>query len=288
MPPESRATTRRPRLVWRVAAVTGAMIAIWVAILEITTAVFDPDHVRGRHVALAVAATALTVPMVMLARRFLDRRPWAGLGLSTLREGWRPLLLGAGCYLVPAGAALATFVALGFTTVEVTAPAGEVLLVAAGLLLLVLLYEALPEELAFRGYLYRNLAASLAPWLAMVTQAVLFAGWGTVVHGIVGAGAGELPGRFLLFFFAALVIGTIRVVTGALWACVGFHLAFQTSQQLLGSMWAQVGASDPALVEQLALGLVPLALAVPLLLAVRRRPVDWRTPQPDPPRAGAR
>jgi hypothetical protein len=258
----------RPSVWWRVTIVTGATVLIWWILGQVATAWFGEDYSRAGHVVRAVLATGLTVPMVVLARRWLDRRPWPRAAPPGGR--WRGLLLGMGCYLVPAGAALAAAVALGRTEVRVQAGVGELLLALAGLLALVLLYEAYPEELVFRGYVYRNLATWLAPWLGLVAQAVLFAAF--------GAGLG----RFGLFFAVALVIGYFRVVTGHIAACIGFHLAFQTSQQFLGPMWDQVSVTEPELVELVLLGVVPLGLAVPLLLLAHRSSVDWRTPVPDP------
>jgi membrane protease YdiL (CAAX protease family) len=80
------------------------------------------DTLSG-HVPSALLAPLLAVPTVIAARRWLDCGSLAGLGLpSSLKEVGKPLAI------VPL------------------------------LTVLVLLYEALPEELAFRGYVYRVMA----------------------------------------------------------------------------------------------------------------------------------
>ncbi|AUH40317.1 hypothetical protein CXR04_08720 [Streptomyces sp. CMB-StM0423] len=61
---------------------------------------------------------------------------------------------------------------------RITGGQGLVLAVVPGrgamLLVLVFLYEALPEELVFRGYLQRNLHTELPAGQAVVVQGVLF------------------------------------------------------------------------------------------------------------------
>lgn len=270
---------RRPRLWWRVGAVTAGAVAIWLAIDELATVLFGAEYDRAGHVVRALAATFLTVPMVVAARRLLDRRPWPML---SWRVRWRGLLLGAVCYLVPAGLAVGGAVLSGRVQIRVQVGIPELLLVVAGLLVLVLLYEAYPEELIFRGYLYRNLSAEFAPWLAVFVQAVLFAAFGSILWLTTGVGWETVLARFGIFFGVAVVLGCLRTITGNMWACIGFHVAYQTSQQLIGPSWRQVHITDPQLVEQVVLGLVPVSLALPLLLLLHRAPTDWRTPRADP------
>ncbi|GAB7019468.1 CPBP family glutamic-type intramembrane protease [Halostagnicola bangensis] len=144
-------------------------------------AAFGAGYDRTGHVMSAVLATVLTVPVVVLARHVLDRRPWAGLGLSPLRSGWRSFLIGTACYLLPAAVGLTAVVALGWVEITLVASLSELLLLVASLMVLVFLYEAFPEELVFRGYLYRNLATAYPQRLAVGGQAVLFTLWAVAI-----------------------------------------------------------------------------------------------------------
>ncbi len=45
------------------------------------------------------------------------------------------------------------------------------------LIVLVFLFEALPEELVFRGYMQGNLEQAIGHWGAVLAQAVLFSVW---------------------------------------------------------------------------------------------------------------
>lgn len=75
------------------------------------------------------------------------------------------------CWLIPAGIGLVVTLTLGWAEVSFAALDGRTLLLALYLPLLVFLFEALPEELVFRGYFYRNLADRYSRWIAVIGQA---------------------------------------------------------------------------------------------------------------------
>jgi membrane protease YdiL (CAAX protease family) len=263
----------RPRLPLRVAVVFAAACLIWIAVYTALAPLGDPHGNRLGHAARALVTVALAVPAVVLARRYLDRRPWRGLGLVAPRRA----LAGATFWL--AAAALGTAVALALGWAEVTSGpwAPRTLLLALYLPVLVFLFEALPEELVFRGYLYRNLADRFPRWLAVVGQAVLFTAFGLVI----GA-AGSLE-RIILFFTFSLTLGALRVVTGSLWAPIGFHLAFQYVTQFTGA-----AIRDGALriegfpdLEFVAFWLLPIVVGGLVLAVVGARRGLWRASEPD-------
>lgn len=274
--PHQGVEDRRPKLFWRLAIVFLAVALIWPLLQYVANILFGPDYSRPGHILRAVLASALTLPTIVLARRVLDQRPWGGLALGSLHTGWRPLLLGMFCWLVPAGVGVAICVGLGWTEITLNAPLGETLLLGAGLLLLVFLFEALPEELVFRGYIYRNLAAALPRWLAVLAQAGLFMLWG-IING--GENSAE---RSIMFFCVAVVLGIFRVVTGSVWASIGFHLAFQTVAQLFGSIGGVFTIGALPTLQLFAFGIFPAALSVLLLGALVRGRPSWAEREPEP------
>ena len=102
----------------------------------------------------AILMSALVVPAVLVLRRHMDHRPLADLGMSPriLRPLGAGVIVGAGTGLlvwVPAWLA-------GWIRVDgLDLGAFMVFLLLTGLVLA--LYEALPEELALRGYMWTNL-----------------------------------------------------------------------------------------------------------------------------------
>ncbi len=265
----------RPYLLVRVAAVFAAACLVWITVSIALAPLGDAHGNRLGHAARAVLTVALAVPVVVLARRFLDRRPWRGLGLTAPR--WA--LAGAACWLVPA--ALGTAVVLGLGWAQVTAAGPwetRTLLLALYLPALVFLFEALPEELIFRGYLYRNLADRFPRWLAVVGQAVLFTAFGVLI------GAAGSVDRIILFLTFSLTLGALRAVTGSLWAPIGFHLAFQHVTQLIDAATRDGALSIEGYLDLLfvASWLLPIVVGGLVLAVAGARWRLWRVREPDP------
>lgn len=278
--PEARAEEDRPRLVIRVSIVFVAAVAIWWLVSGVRVALLGTEYGLGERVLEAVLTSALVVLMVWAARRHLDCRGWAGIGLPSLATHWRSPVRGIAAYAVPAVLALVIVTTTGLVAWTLDAPVPELLGAIATLMLLVLLLEALPEELIFRGYLYRNLATVLPRGSTVVVQTVLFTAWGYAV----GAGGGL--DRLALFLVGGIVLGTLRAVAGNVWVPLGFHLSFQTFQQLFSPAWEQITVTQgAATLETLALGGVPLLLGTLAVERLRTEPMDWRAREPDPHRA---
>jgi membrane protease YdiL (CAAX protease family) len=265
----------RVNLHWRIGIVFIAVTLVWLCIRTFVDTQLGEEYSRSSHIIRAVLTSLVIIPLIVAARRFLDRRSWDGLKLTSLRSGWRPLLIGVICWLLPAAIGLVVCIALGWTEINSQEPVGNVLALGAGLLLLVFIYEALPEELIFRGYFYRNLVTEMPRWLAVLTQALLFVLWGLLNGGPIS------PERSALFFVAALIIGIFRVVTDSVWASIGFHLAFQTISQLFGTIGGQFTISDPQILSLFALGVLPFAMSLSILKMFYKTTPEWQEREPD-------
>lgn len=130
---------------------------------------------------------------------------------------------------------------------------------AAILLLLVLLSEALPEELLFRGWLSERLHGFGGPWFAVLGQAGLF----TLFAVAVGAVASANDVGFIAAF--GVVLGMLRTVTGTVWVPVGFHLAFMAAQQSSTPKWGLMASDEPQLVQVFLLTMIPFTLIIAVL-----------------------
>ncbi|QIS01944.1 CPBP family intramembrane metalloprotease [Nocardia brasiliensis] len=255
-------------MIIRVGIVFVAATVWWLVLYH----VFAPpgEYTRSAHVTRAVGAAVFTVPMVLLARKLLDRRSLDGLGFSSVAGGCRAFLVGAALWGIPAWSAMALMLWLGWADVTVLEPFSRTLPALLGLLVLVLLYEAVSEELIFRGYFFANLNEHWSTASTVVGQAALFTGWGV----LIGA-AGSL-GRALLFFTFSLVLGVLRAATGNIMTCMGFHAAFQVTTQFLANNWNYVDLHDPDLsIQGLAFVLLPF-LTAPLAMwwwHKNRRPI---------------
>ncbi|WAU83357.1 type II CAAX endopeptidase family protein [Streptomyces sp. Qhu-G9] len=262
----------RPPMPWRVLTVFAAAVGLWWFVFH--GAPISRSYDRPTHAARALLTTALVVPAVLAAWRLMDRRPWADLGLPAPRVAGRQLLLGAACWMLPSSAGIGLCLWLGWAEVASRASVAEMAGVAALFVLLVFLYEALPEELVFRGYLQRNLLTVLPPWQAVVGQAVLFTLFGFLL------GVAPTPDRLFVFFTFALVLGVFRVATGDIAAGVGFHLGFQTVAQLFDGEGAVFEVSGAAVFGVVALGGLPFTVGWTVMVHLYRDRLDWHTPQP--------
>lgn len=95
------------------------------------------------------------------------------------------------------------------------------------------LYEAFPEELVIRGFIYDVLRIRLSVWKTIIAQAfifVIFSATITLLLVSVNLSPIEalfaLPSQLILHFFFGITLGLVRARTGSLWAAVGFHLGY--------------------------------------------------------------
>lgn len=244
--------------------------------------------VSARAVLQAVLLTSLVVPAVVLLRRRVDRSSTASLGWGAPRAV--PVLTGALVALTTGAVVWACAWAAGWITVA-RVDTAQLLLFLAVNLVVICLYEAVPEELALRGYVWTNLRDGWGLLAATVVTTVLFALGGVVVSSagwlttaLLGGGqvpftafpAGMDPVVYvvqLVTFGLALVAARRLPVAGALWAAISFHaLQLTVTRLVLGGLgWLPSGVSvDLASPDVLALVLVHIALGGAAFVVFRK------------------
>jgi uncharacterized protein len=267
---------------WRVALVWVGLVAVWAATGQLNRYVLEPNLAETpRHAALGVVTGAAAVGLIVAARRLLDRRSVRSLGVGSPAIAARHLLFGAAYWLTLAAVGLGVGMWLGWLEVTVAAPGAAALLFLLLRAALVFVFEAFPEELAFRGYLYANLCERLGTAAAVVLQAVLFTGWAFAFVALaeaLGARADWVisADRAILFVTFGLILGLLRAISGSIWIGVGFHLAFQTVSQLHAAGEAgvlQVREQAANTLNVVSFWFFPVVVGALLLLplALRRR-----------------
>lgn len=236
--------------------------------------------------ALVMVTVVLTTILLLRAR--LDRRPLAGLGWG--RRIGPALLIGTGVAVVTGLLTWVPVVLAGWVRVTEVRPANFLLfLVANGVIIVA--YEALPEEVAFRGYVWSNLRDGWGLVVATAITTVLFPLGGIVANTaawLVGSGlgaeppaptffpAGSDPIAYVLqlgFFGLALVAARRLPIDGALFVAVAFHAAHLTVNRLLlgGNAWLDSGWTVTFVQpDAIALVLVNLILAGLTFIAIRK------------------
>ncbi len=162
--------------------------------------------------------------LALLLGRLLDREPAATMGLSTARagrDGLLGLLIGLAAMLLVAAARLA----LGWATLQRGGGSAGLFLLD----LLALLAAAAAEEIAFRGYVQRAIAAWKGPLAGVLVSAALFS-FAHVLNpnvNVVGV---------LNIVLAGVVFALAVERRGTLWLATGYHLAWNLAQGALLGM----------------------------------------------------
>lgn len=255
-PSPARSPVTAVGLLLRVGAVCLAAVAIWTLGLSWLPPAAAPAQ---RLLAGAIIST-LVLGLLACALR-VERHGTGLLGLGQAADAAKGALAGAGLWLLTALPATALLVGTGVASVDMHSTWSEALASLALLVPAVLLIEALPEELLFRGYLQGTLARKLSPWLAVIAQALLFVAFAWAI------GATAAPGQWSFLPGFALILGGLRLMGGNLGWPLGFHAALMIATQwLLAHGHFKVG--NAMAIQMLAFVVLPSA-AYGVVLSIR-------------------
>jgi membrane protease YdiL (CAAX protease family) len=168
-----------------------------------------------------VELVALTAS-VYLARRFLDRRSFASLGLKLDRRVFPDLLAGLVITFLLMGSIYLAMCALGWIRFQGFAWPFQPLSIVLGqtlLYLLIFIIVGWQEELLVRGYQLQTLASGTnLLWGVLISSAI----FGLLHLGNPFASWASVAGIFLAGLFLALGY----VFTGQLWLSIGLHIGW--------------------------------------------------------------
>jgi len=268
---------RRPRLTWRI-------LLAWLGFLGCVLLLGAADQVASAwlpsvisHAAAGVGISASVLGLVVLLRRYADRRPWAGIGLTLDRAAIPHLLYGVVLAAVVTTVAAVATVQLGFAewgfSADATTKAAEQGLTSTIIVIAIstLLVQGFPEELVFRGYMFRNLGGTLPLWATVVGTSLIFGS----MHVLSDGGADTFGERALYAVSATgfgLMLAACRTLSGTLWLSIGFHGGYNAFNGRL------ITIDQDAFVPALLIVLGVLIAAAAFTIAVRqwRAPLDWR------------
>lgn len=290
---------RRPRTFWRCA---GYLVAWFLTIGLLSGAIGGKSPSALQEVLYGLLVVPAVLGVTYVFRRFVDRRGWHGLGVSAWPSSLPMLAAGFGVGLASVAVLVAAEWTLGWlrftgtdiTTVGVTR---AFLLLGAGLVFYAA--TALTEDLAFRGYLFRNTAAALPLWASILIVGVVFG----VLHLVTNQLA--TPWFVLIVPLSTVILQGFqvqtRLITGTLWLSIGWHAAWDwgVSQVVNLDVPGAPGGNVPLHVHQggppvfigepgfieggLIAGLVTALLLAAALLARHRPRCPWTARIPDDP-----
>ncbi|MBG0813907.1 CPBP family intramembrane glutamic endopeptidase [Planomonospora sp. ID82291] len=255
--------------VWRSALTVAGLFASIFTVLFVS--LIPGMSADAFYLAAGAGVTACAIGLTWCVQRVVEGRSWTELGLSVSHRSITRALLGVAAGAAAVCAANAACVALGAAEWD---PDASLASVPAWLTVIVpaaLLVQAVPEELWFRGYLFRHLSASLPLWATVAVTAGLFG----ALHIISQSGAGSLPEKLLYVVQAAafgLVLVACRITTGELWLAVGFHAGYDMLNERL--ITPGEGLYSVNLVCLIAV--LTAAAVLTLRRRHRRAPLAWR------------
>lgn len=221
---------------------------------------------------------AVLLPVILLAARWVQRRPAGTLSSVTGRLRWRWLLtclpVAFGAIVVFLGGGLSLAIATGVDAGLDDALAGWGPFAVSLLVLLVVVPpQAAAEEYLTRGWLLQGVGAWFrGPWVPIALQAVVFAalhGWGT-------------PWGFADLLVFGVIAGWLTVRTGGLEAAIALHVMNNVVSSVIAAAFNDLTADETAadMPWQLAVIDVPvlLAYAATILWLARRRAIATLTP----------
>ncbi|GAT68095.1 CAAX amino protease [Planomonospora sphaerica] len=255
--------------VWRSALTVAGLFASIFTVLFVS--LIPGMSADAFYLVAGAGVTACAIGLTWCVQRVVEGRPWTELGLAVSRRAASRALLGTAAGAAAVCAANALCVALGAAD---WAPDASLASVPAWLTVTVpaaLLVQAVPEELWFRGYLFRHLSESLPPWVTVAVTSVLFG----ALHIISQSGAGSLQEK-LLYVAQATAFGFVlvacRMATGELWLAVGFHAGYDMlNERLIAPGEGLYSVNLICLVAVLT-----AAAVLTLRRRQRRAPLDWR------------
>lgn len=248
--PDLKAPSLSSRIV---AAWTLGLVALttsgWVGRLLAVSLGFGP---RLREALPALVMSGIVLVGIWWMRTQRDRRSLQGLGLQSGARSAGYFAMGSGLILVPVILTVACTAVFGWATLTINDAPG-IGTTSAMAIATTLFYEALPEEILFRGYIYSTLNTSMRRWTAGLATSVLFVLVPVISVQIqqqlmgmdvqIGNASQVTAGYVITVFVFGSIQQYLRILTNSTWTCVGFHLVFVLSNRIVGirdSAWIRL------------------------------------------------
>lgn len=251
-----RADDGRLRARWRIAV---ALVVFYLGSMVVGAVAFGLSigSPRTEFLVTTPLLFALSVALLIVSARYLDRRPLRTYGLAFSRSWWIDFAGGLGLGVVASGLAFAVAYGRGWLRVEeLFSPGSDPFVLGFVLFAVGLLAMAVAEEVVFRGIVLSNAAEGLSA-RGMNPSAAVFGAVivSSVLFGVLHIGPGTVPEGIPLA--AMVVVWTVGgfgyaigyALTGQLALPIGYHFTsnFAASAIFLGTS-EDVGAYFPSIV----------------------------------------
>lgn len=259
--------------IWiRILIVLILSIVIWQFAVYLTEVFLSEGYSQINHLFIAVITTVLSIILIQAALKF-DEFHWHIIGMGAFKTNITSFLLGFFLWIIPAAVGLFICVIAGWVEIKADTELNYLLLSLIILFITVFLIEALPEEIIFRGYIYRLLDIRFPHWLTIILQALLF----SLFAYFIGALYSFEQVQFIPGF--AIILGVFRAISGSVWTSIGFHVAIMTATQILGPVHGHFEVSGMPTLQFFAFILLPSVIGA-IVLSFMRPDFNWRKTEP--------
>ena len=253
-----------------VVLVTGTII--WNFIAYLSDMFMGDGYSPLNHFIIAMTTTISTVILIKVALK-IDKISWNQLGSSTIKANIFSFLQGFFLWTIPASIGLFICLMLGWVEIQVHTDLKHLLLSILILFITIFFIEALPEELIFRGYVYRYLNALFPHWGTIILQTLLF----SLFAYFIGAIYSVEQLQFIPGF--AIILGVFRAISGSVWTSIGFHVAIMTAFQILGPIHGHFDVTGLFTLQFVAFILLPSVVGATVLSFIYST-YNWREKVP--------
>lgn len=189
-------------------------------------------------VIVIIAATA--VPAVYIARRWIDKKSFASLGLRADRWSVADVVFGFLLSGVMAGSVFYAMSTLGYIGDVQVALSGQAAAMVLAQSLAIMALVGFWEELVFRGYVLQNMVEGLGLWVAVLVSCLMYG----LIHS-ANPNAGLLSTAIIMLFGFLRIYGYLS--TGQLWLSIGMHTGWNFFQATVFGFAASGHAEDQTL-----------------------------------------
>ncbi len=191
----------------------------------------EPVKAAAHIIAMAIAGFAVYIGHA----HFIERRAVSELGLTGMGGQFGiGLLVGAGLYAACEG----VLIALGIYRIDGINPWSYMLPAIA-----MAVSSSVFEELLFRGVLFLAVEKWFGSWVALVVSSLVFG----LTH-LMNA-QGTLEGALYIAVEAGVLLAAAFMLTRRLWLSIGFHMAWNYTQQAIFSSIVSGNDAAPGLIR---------------------------------------
>ncbi|MFY0629456.1 MAG: CPBP family intramembrane metalloprotease [Flavobacteriaceae bacterium] len=199
---------------------------------------------QEKSIIQAIIFVGLVIPCIWLLRIYLDKGTPKTIGLGNFKHSISKFGLGMGLLIIPITITITCTTLFGWGEVHFNMDNSILSSFFIGFII-TFLYEALPEELIFRGYIYSNLAIKYRRWVSALITIGLFALLPIILVQIqkhilgIEVQIGNSQSIQVSYIITMIIFGAfvqyLRMLTNSIWTGIGFHLMFVYVNWLIGT-----------------------------------------------------